>query len=176
MTESLEDTRREPPERALSQHFRRLFEYEEDSHAKVLAALVAVPAEARARPEFQKAVDLFAHVVAARRMWLARLGVAPAAGGLEPEGTELAALPARLDAMQTLWRRYLTGLTDADVERSFEYQSLDAGRFRNTLGEVLTQLYGHSLYHRGQIALKLRALGCTPPTTDFIFWARVPQA
>ena len=160
----------------LSAHFRRLFEYEQDSHAKVLAALQAVPEEQRARAEFQKALDLLAHVVAARRIWLGRLGMTPAPqGGLEPKGAKLSELPARLTEMQALWSRYLAGLHDADVQRSLEYQSLDAGRFKNTLEEVLTQLYGHSLYHRGQIALQLRALGCAPPTTDFIFWARVAQ-
>ena len=158
----------------LSPRYRRLFEYEEVSHAKVLAALEAVPVERRDSADFQKAVDLLAHIVAARRLWLARLGQTPAGSGwIEPEGTALAELPAQLAEMHVLWSRYLAGLSDADVLRSFEYQSLDAGRFRNTLDEVLTQLYGHSLYHRGQIALRIKALGGQPPPTDFIFWARV---
>lgn len=158
----------------LSNQFRRLFEYEQDSHARVLTALQAVPEERRGGPEFQRAVDLLAHIVAARRLWLARLGVAPAPEhGLEPTGAKLAELPARLSEMHALWSRYLAGLRDTEVQRAFEYQSLDAGRFRNTVGEVLTQLYGHSLYHRGQIAREIKALGCAPPPTDFIFWARV---
>jgi uncharacterized damage-inducible protein DinB len=158
----------------ITDHFRRLFAYEQDSHAKVLAALQAVPEERRGQGEFQKALDLLAHVAAARRLWLGRLGVAPAAtGGIEPKGMKLSELPARLSEMHGLWSRYLAGLRDGDWQRTVEYQSLDAGRFRNTLGEILTQLYGHSLYHRGQIALQLRALGCAPPVTDFIYWARV---
>lgn len=158
-----------------SAYFRRLFEHEQVAHGLLLAALEAVPAERRAAPPFQQAVDLLAHLAAARRMWLARLGFAPApAGGFDPKGTRLDALPALLSETQALWSRYLTGLTDADVARPFEYQSSDAGRFQNTLGEVLTQLHGHSCHHRGQIALHLRALGQTPPITDFIFWARVP--
>lgn len=157
----------------LSSRFRRLFEYERDSHAKVLSALQDVPEERRASAEFQKAVDLLAHVVAARRLWLGRLGAAPASsGGLFPEKATLAELPARVDEMHELWSRYLERLTDEDVGRAFEYQSLDAGRFRNTVEEVLTQLYGHSLYHRGQIASLIRSLGCPPAVTDFIYWAR----
>jgi uncharacterized damage-inducible protein DinB len=157
--------------------FRRLFEYERASHAKVLAALRAVPEDRRSTLAFQKAVDLLAHVVAARRMWLARFGVAAApAGGLEPTGTTLADLGPRLDDMHERWTSYLAGLSDEGVARVFEYRSLDAGWFRNTIDDVLTQLYGHSLYHRAQIATLLRALGCEPPITDYIYWAREPIA
>jgi uncharacterized damage-inducible protein DinB len=54
----------------------------------------------------------------------------------------------------------------------FEYQSLDAGRFRNTIADVLAQLYGHSWYHRGQIAMLVRTAGGQPAVTDLIYWCR----
>lgn len=37
---------------------------------------------------------------------------------------------------------------------------------------ALTQAAMHSQYHRGQNATRLRELGGTPPTTDFIVWLR----
>lgn len=157
----------------LSRYFRRLFAYEQDSHAKVLASLRAVPEARRSAPEFRQALDLLAHLVAARRMWLARLGLAPAPhDGFFPQGLGLDDLAARLDEMHALWSRYLAGLTDAVARSSFEYASSDSGRFGNTIEEVLTQLHGHSLYHRGQIASRVRALGCEPAVTDYIYWAR----
>jgi uncharacterized damage-inducible protein DinB len=36
--------------------------------------------------------------------------------------------------------------------------------------QALTQAAMHSHYHRGQNATRLRELGSTPPTTDFIVW------
>ncbi|HKT87013.1 MAG TPA: DinB family protein [Candidatus Sulfotelmatobacter sp.] len=36
--------------------------------------------------------------------------------------------------------------------------------------QALTQTAMHSHYHRGQNATRLRELGGTPPTTDFIVW------
>ena len=54
----------------------------------------------------------------------------------------------------------------------FEYQSLDGPWFRNSVEDILTQLFGHSWYHRGQIAALIRALGEEPAVTDFVFWAR----
>lgn len=157
----------------LSAHFRRLFEYERDSHGKVLTSLRAVPAEKRNAPELRQALDLLAHVVAARRMWLTRLGKAPAAeGGWFPKGLDPAELEARMEAMHALWSGALAEMTDAEIRSPFEYASSDAGRFVNTVEEVLTQLHGHSLYHRGQIASRVRALGCEPAVTDYIYWAR----
>ena len=47
-----------------AEKYRRWFEYEEDSNAKVLASLQAVADPLRVLPLFQKAVDLLAHLVA----------------------------------------------------------------------------------------------------------------
>src|SRR5438034_2768192 len=59
----------------LVEQYRRWFEYEKDSHRKVLASLETVPEEGRCLEPFQKAMDLMGHIVAARRLWLHRFGV-----------------------------------------------------------------------------------------------------
>jgi uncharacterized damage-inducible protein DinB len=41
--------------------------------------------------------------------------------------------------------------------------------------QALTQAAMHSHYHRGQNATRLRELGGTPPTTDFIVWLHKGQ-
>ena len=76
--------------------------------------------------------------------------------------------------MEIAWAAYLDGLTEAGLDRAFEYKSLDAGSFRNLTGDILTQLFGHSLYHRGQIASLVKAAGGEPAVTDFVFWSREP--
>lgn len=155
--------------------FRRWFDYEEDAHAKVLASLDTVPADRRTGPEYRKAVGLFAHIVAARRVWLGRLGVLPpAAGPLFPDNPDLGAVVAEWDTVRAAWTKYLAESTDADITRVFEYKSLDADRFRNRIEDILAQLYGHSSYHRGQMAVLIRAAGGTPAITDFVFWCREP--
>ncbi len=155
-----------------AEKYRRWFEYEQDSNAKVLSSLQAVADPLRVMPQFQKAVDLFAHLVAARNMWLYRLGHGSQPLELFPTETPLTQLPDLLDQMQSAWRSYLESLTDTDVARRFEYASYDGPRFSNTVEDVLTQLYGHSLYHRGQIAMLLREIGAEPAPTDFIYWTR----
>ena len=157
-----------------AEKYRRWFEYEQDSNAKVLTSLQAVADPLRVMPQFQKAVDLMAHLVAARNMWLYRLGFGTQQQELFPTDISLLELPKLLADMQTAWASYFERLTDEEVARLFEYRSFDGLAFRNTVDDVLTQLYGHSLYHRGQIAMLLRSIGAEPAATDFIYWTREP--
>jgi uncharacterized damage-inducible protein DinB len=157
------------------EQYRRWFDYERDAHAKVIRSLESVPEERRSAPEFRRAVALLAHIVAARRAWLGRLGVTPAAkGSLFPAEAELAQVVGELKAVEALWAEYLEHLQGEELGRTFEYQSLDAGRFRNQVEDVFAQLFGHSSYHRGQIAMLVRAAGGEPAVTDLIYWCRDP--
>lgn len=161
-----------------AEKYRRWFEYEQDSNAKVVASLQAVAAPLRSMPQFQKAVDLLAHLVAARNIWLYRLGHGNQPLELFPTETPISRLPELLAQMESAWQTYFARLTDPELTRRFEYASYEGPRFSNTVEDVLTQLYGHSLYHRGQIAMLLRSIGAEPAATDFIYWAReaIPDA
>ena len=81
-------------------------------------------------------------------------------------------LARRVETMHAAWSAWLGGLDDEALARPFEYQSFEGAWYRNRVADILTQLFGHSLYHRGQIALLLRAAGAEPAVTDFVFWAR----
>ena len=157
---------------SLIARYRRWFDYEKDSHRKVLDSLNAVSKEQRESEEFRKAVYLMGHIVAARRMWLFRFGVIKENAELFPGEIRLNELPAQIEEMEMLWSQYLSQLNDAELRRVFEYQSYEGNRFRNTIEEILTQLFGHSWYHRGQIAQLVRSIGAEPAVTDFVFWAR----
>jgi uncharacterized damage-inducible protein DinB len=160
---------------ALARQYRRWLEYEADAHARVIRSLESVPADRRSSPEYRKAVALLAHIIAARRMWLGRFGAAPpVTGPLFPESVSLAEVVDQQRIVQEMWTEYLRRATDEDLSRVFEYQSLDAGRFRNRVEDILAQLYGHSWYHRGQIAMLVRTAGGEPAITDFIYWCREP--
>jgi uncharacterized damage-inducible protein DinB len=159
----------------LADRFRRWFEYEKDSHAKVLASLQSVPVEQHGSPAFRKALTLMGHIVAARRIWLFRLGVSgESAEAFFREDVTLAELAPSVASMQTAWSAYLDRLQDADLARVFEYQSWEGDWYRNSVEEILTQLFGHSWYHRGQIASLVRSAGGEPAATDFVFWTRKP--
>ncbi|MBI4750514.1 MAG: DinB family protein [Acidobacteria bacterium] len=156
----------------LISRFRRWFEYEQDSHTRVLASLEAVPAALRSADGFQQALDLMGHIVAARRIWLYRLGALQEKPVVFPKNVTLDELPAQFEATHAAWSDYLNSVTDDDLVKTFEYQSLDGKPFRNTVEDILAQLFGHSWYHRGQIASRIKAIGGTPAVTDLVFWSR----
>jgi uncharacterized damage-inducible protein DinB len=159
----------------LIDRYRRWLEYEKDAHAKVIASLKSVPVENRSLPAYQKALTLLAHITAARQLWLFRFGV----GGEKPSdffptGLNLSDVIDRVEKAHSAWSAYLSRLNEADLARTFDYESLDGGKFRNSIEDILTQLFGHSWYHRGQIATLVRAAGGEPAVTDFVFWTREP--
>ncbi|SRR6266508_3962 len=159
----------------MAERYRRWFEYEKDSDAKVLAALSAAGASARKMKAFRKAVELAGHIAAARLLWLFRLGAAKEAPtDFFPRRLTLAELSRRMEKMHAAWSDYLAGIGEKKIASSFAYRSTEEIRYRNTVEDILTQLHGHSLYHRGQIAMLLRSAGVEPPATDFVFWAREP--
>jgi uncharacterized damage-inducible protein DinB len=154
--------------------FRRWLAYETEAHQKVLRALGAVPPRKRATPEFRKALDLFAHVIAARQLWLDRFGVTQPEPpeDLFAKASDLADVEQRCEEVYGVWREYMEKLEDADLGRVFEYTATEGGRFRSVVTDILIQLFGHSWYHRGQIAALVRSLEETPAETDFVFWTR----
>jgi uncharacterized damage-inducible protein DinB len=153
--------------------YRRWFEYEKDSHHKVLQSLEAAPRRLQSQPGFQRALTLMGHIVAARRIWLFRFGVAKdSPKEFFPPRMDLATLKGDLESMHEVWFDYLNQLSELELARKFEYRSTEGEWFRSSVEDILTQLFGHSLYHRGQIAALLRSIGVEPAPTDFVFWTR----
>lgn len=83
--------------------------------------------------------------------------------------------PLSLDELAARFREahgeaiaFLEGLEESQLAREFDLPHVN---FRRSMGDCLMQVAMHSQHHRGQCASRLRALGVSPPTTDFILWA-----
>jgi uncharacterized damage-inducible protein DinB len=157
---------------SLADRFRKWYDYERDCNAKTVEMLHSVPQERRAAPEFQKAIDRMAHMVAARRRWLQRLGHVGEVPPAFPQGTALADLPAFIADTETAWVAYLNRLDEKELDRVLEWQ-FGEKRYRWNVEGVLTQTFGHAWYHRGQIAQLVAGLGGKAADTDYIFWCKL---
>jgi uncharacterized damage-inducible protein DinB len=161
----------------LIERYRRWYDYERDCNAKVLASLRAVPESQRAQEGFGRATMQLAHLVAARQMWLFRLGGAPEPPReFFPTGVPLPELQERVEAIESAWAGFLATQDDRALERVVEYRTTEGNWYRSRVEDILTQLFGHAWYHRGQISTCLRSMGAIPTPADFIFWTREPVA
>ena len=157
----------------VASRFRRWFDYEQAVHDRAFASLESVPVDNRQGAEYRRAVDLMGHLVAARAIWLARLaGGPPLVGPLRPQDARLDDVRAYWNVVLAGWSSYLEDLDDEALPRVVEYRAGDGNLYQNTAEEILTQLFGHSFYHRGQIAMLVRASGGVPAETDYIHWLR----
>lgn len=162
----------------VSARYRRWFDYEKDAHRAVVRALESVPEEHHGAPEYRKSLGWLEHIAAARGLWLFRMGIAKTGPStfeeLFPNASDLDTARAALERMHVAWDGYLGRVDDAELARVFRYRATEGDLYENTVEELLTQLLGHSSYHRGQIASAMRAMGAEPAATDYVFWARRP--
>lgn len=154
----------------LVEQYRRWFEYEQKVHQLTLDSLRGVPADQVGTDEWHRATTLFGHLIVTRLVWLYRLGASieePA--NYFPEGLGLEELEELAKKANVAWATYLGRLSDADLARIYDYRRPDGRAYRNSVENTLAHLFGHSFYHRGQIAMLVRMMGGQPAATDLIF-------
>jgi len=147
------------------QNFLRNFTYDHWANRECLAALSA------ANPVPPKVLQLIAHTLSAQQLWLERLQRVPQSVAVWPSST-LDDCGALADEMLSAWKDYLTDLPPADLEKQIEYRNSKGEAWSSRVEDVLTHVLMHSSYHRGQVALEMRAAGLQPAYTDFIHGVR----
>lgn len=115
-------------------------------------------------------VELLAHIAAAHLLWQDRfLGRAPR-GPVHPT-TELAATAALAAESTALWRD-LRDRLEGEPERLVSYVTSKGDAYRNRVSDILTHVFLHAQYHRGQINAWLRREGHEPVPIDYIVFRR----
>jgi uncharacterized damage-inducible protein DinB len=146
----------------------RLFDHVVWADRRVLELLGASSA-ARACTE---AARLYAHVLAAERVWLLRLrGQDSAVQPVWPE-LQLAAMDELNASNAAGYARLLGEWTDTGLEREIEYRNSSGVLFHTSACDILMHVVLHGSYHRGQVARALRNAGIEPVNTDFITYVR----
>lgn len=84
---------------------------------------------------------------------------------LEACAAELERTAAELDC-------FLSSPAATELERVVAYTNSKGEAFETPVDEILTHLFAHGPYHRGQIAAEVRAAGGTPLNTDYIVFSR----
>jgi uncharacterized damage-inducible protein DinB len=149
----------------LLQHYRQLHSYDVWANREVLGVLV------NAKPAPARSVGLLAHICAAEQLWLERIQGVPQSTPVWP-GVTLEQCGDLISGLARSWGDFLRDITDASLDGLVRYKNLKGEEFNSRVGDILTHVFTHSAYHRGQIAADMRAAGFAPAYTDFIHGVR----
>ncbi len=150
-------------------HYRSLQQYETWASQRVLEAF----ATARAyEPSLVRARGIFGHIQKARALWLWRLGAGEKPAWEMFPDWAIDRCRSEAEAMDQAWSRILASLADDGLQRRVSYASLDGKGYTSMVHEILSHVYNHSTYHRGQIAMLIVQAGGQAPSTDMVVFTR----
>jgi uncharacterized damage-inducible protein DinB len=155
---------------------RALFEFNSWADRRTLESCAALAPEQFTRDlhsSFPTVRDTLVHIFGAEWLWLERWqGRMPTALPWAPNFPDHASVSARWAEVHRDLQRFVAGLTQERVERSFEVRTTSGGLYTQPLWQMMQHLANHGSYHRGQVATMLRQLGEKPPATDLILFYR----
>lgn len=139
---------------------RELFRYQSWADLQIVAAARPYAGDADLRKTLH-------HIVFVQRFFLLQCSAREFDVELESQP------PETFDELEQLFRdthaeeiELVAEMDAAALDRPLETPRLE--RFKPTVRDALLQAVLHSQHHRGQVATRLRQLGATPPTVDFI--------
>ena len=144
---------------------RRLFVYDSWANREVLTSL------STAASRVPRANKLMAHILGADDTWYSRIRLQNPLLRVWPE-LDLQACRKEEARLRDLWMNLLEGLIDSQLPTSITYKNSKGESWTSKIEDILLHVLMHSAYHRGQIALEMRASGHTPAYTDFIHGVR----
>ena len=148
----------------LQRHYEKLVNYDEWANLEVIAFL----RKASAPPD--RSVKWIAHIIAAEQLWLARILQRESPLPVWPE-LSIDRCEQQVRELAQSWKDYLAAGSNL-LEQTVSYKNSKGEPWTSAVQDILTHVFMHSAYHRGQIAADMRQSGQTPAYTDFIHSVR----
>lgn len=149
----------------LLHHYGQLVNYDEWANLEVIASL------RRSGTPPARSQQWIAHILSAEHVWLSRLLHRQQPYAVWPE-LSLEECEREAKNLATTWREYLNGLASGGLDQEVAYKNTKGETWHNLVRDILTHVFMHSAYHRGQIASDTRQAGHMPAYTDFIHGVR----
>lgn len=155
---------------------RALYDYNAWANRRALDSAVPLTVEQFTRPlgsSFSSVRDTLAHIWGSQWVWLERFqGRSPAALPDPGQFRDLDSLRAKWDGDEERLQRFVSSITQEDLDKVISYRTMKFGEYKNPLWQSMQHMVNHSTYHRGQIATLLRQLDAKPISTDLMHYYR----
>jgi len=138
--------------------------------ARASASIAEMPAS----PARDRAVSLYAHIVAIEYAWVARFEQRTPDHTQWPDWSLETASEIAVASAAALHSIATTAGSEG-LSATIAYRNRAGVEGRNSLWEILMHIVLHGTYHRGQIALLGRDGGSVPASTDFSTFLREPR-
>ena len=121
-------------------------------------------------PDRKECIRFFSHMINSQYKWMARIVQDPKA----PEMSwwdpvyPFEDLRQEWDKSLNLWIDFLQPKTEAELLREVEFIGFDGGKWAASPKDIALQLNYHSIHHRAQIQMLIRAQGLEPDFVDYI--------
>ncbi len=158
------------------QEMQQLFTYNDWANKRALQAASTLTQDQFTKPlgnSFSSVRDTLVHMYGAENVWLQRFrGTSPSAFPDPTQFTDIAALELKWMPQAADLLKFVSGLTQEEIDRVVEYKTMKFGVYSNPLWQSLQHVVNHGTYHRGQITTMLRQLGAQPLATDLMHYYR----
>jgi uncharacterized damage-inducible protein DinB len=145
---------------------RDLFEYNDWANRRILGLFHALP------NPVEKPLSLLAHLLTAEEIWLLRLRGQDTVGVDKSPQLTVSLCETLVNEHRQAFAEVVAEFERRGLDSAVTYRNLSGTEFTTSARDILTQIALHGSYHRGQIALALRAGGMVPVDTDFITFVR----
>jgi|SRR5690554_1841139 len=170
---------------SLQQHFVLMAEYNQWMNAKVYDAAGNLSKSDLTEDRgafFGSVLGTLNHIVVGDRIWLKRFAAQPASVESLGEITKLL-IPTSLDQMifenldelysHRKWLdekiiKWISGLTDSDLDFSLSYQNTKGVPATKRFGSLIYHFFNHQTHHRGQVSTLLSQSGEDIGVTDLL--------
>ncbi len=147
------------------------------ANERIVKAVCSLPEEkllTRIPSSFPSVHYTLLHMWDAESIWWQRLklseNVIPPAKNFAGETRDIG---AALLHQNMLWRNWVQAARPIAIDHVLLYKNSRQQQFKQPVYEILTHMFNHGTYHRGQIVTLLHHLDFQSiPATDFIVWSR----
>lgn len=146
------------------EQLRQLFDYNDWANRRIIVAL---------KENFsEKSQKILAHLLITETEYLARLYGKDSTGFDFWQDLSLEECGNLAREIAENYEKLLRRFEEEGLDLTTQYRTSEGVNRENTLREMLTHVLFHSSIHRGNIILKMREEGFTPPKIDYIIYLR----